>query len=85
MIRNQLNPEDDPSSRIYCFFLAEASAILDVEGTQLDQLTMINRSLKYLNEFSGKTIDPAIRMGYLKDNYWNSKIINMAKKFKLIE
>lgn len=83
-LRNELKKSGDPSSRLYCFFLADACRRIDSDGFELDQLTMINRSLKYLQEYSGMTRDPAIRMGYLKNNYWNKAILQMASEFKLI-
>lgn len=83
-VRNELKSEGDPSSRLFCFFLAAASLALNSYETHLDQLTMLNRSLKYLNEYSGRTLKPTLRMNFLKNNYWNIQIIEMAKKLKLL-
>lgn len=83
-LRHELQQSGDPRNRIYCYLLAAASANMDSDGTDLDQLTMINRSFKYLQEYSGMTRDPSIRMNYMKKNYWNRKILEMAEKFKLV-
>ena len=82
-LRDELMPKGDPSNRIYCYLLAKAYENLHSYATELEQLALINRSYKYLQEYSGMTLEPTIRMNYLNRNVWNIEIQNMAKKFKL--
>lgn len=82
-LRDELLASGDPSNRIYCYLLAEAYENLNSYSTELEQLALINRSYKYLQEYSGMTLEPTTRMNYLSRNVWNIKIQEMAKKFKL--
>lgn len=73
----------DPHKGLYHYFYAHG---LDAQAGRggLERLTVLSRSLKYIQERASKTDDTELKQGYLRRNYWNSLILQASRDNKLL-
>ena len=81
--REEKLSEVDPYNRLYNFFYAETLSSTD-GGDSLNKLTILNKSLKYVQEFASRMDNPRDRQSFLGKNYWNSRLLSEAHKYKLV-
>jgi tetratricopeptide (TPR) repeat protein len=73
----------DPYTHFYYYLYSlTLQEIKDHEG--YDSLTLLNKALKQLQERASKIENPYDRTHYLNNNYWNSRILDAAKKKNLL-
>jgi len=83
MIRTEKFINQDPNSHFY-YFLYALLLYRNTEQVFDDSLTILNQAMKLLQERASKIDDPLERTFYLNQNYWNMKILDEAKKRKLL-
>ncbi len=73
----------DPYTHFYYYLYSlTLQEIKDHEG--YDSLTILNKALKQLQERASRIENPYDRTRYLNNNYWNSQILDAAKKKNLL-
>jgi tetratricopeptide (TPR) repeat protein len=81
--RGERLPEADPYQSLYNFFYAES--LPEVRKDELDdRLTVLNKSLKLLQQRASRIEDSTLRWRYLTGSYWNSRLFAEAKRKKLL-
>lgn len=83
LTRDERISENDPYNRLYFHFycqLLESKVNVDV----VDKLTLMSKALKYLQQTSSRISSPTIRQKFMTKNYWNSRLVNEARREKLI-
>lgn len=82
-IRGARTYEEDPFNHFF-YFLASHAAQLDEMSNSTTHTTLLSRALRYL-QLRGRRIDDTdTRISYYKQNRWNSKLMEEARKWKLI-
>ncbi len=73
----------DPFNGLYFFF--QALSLPEKDGTDsLNRLTMLSKSLRHVQAIASRIDTPRDRMDFLFKNYWNSRLMESAKKNKLL-
>ena len=83
LTRDQKISENDPYNRLYFYFYC---LLLDKRNDPdvVDKLTIISKALKYLQQTSSRISTPAVRQEFMVKNYWNGRLVDEAKREKLI-
>ncbi len=83
MIREERLDPHDIHNGVYCFYYA-MSLSSSSSGTTLDYMTALGRAAKYVQERAAKIDDASMRRRYLRDNYWNRRILDQARANNLV-
>jgi hypothetical protein len=73
----------DPYRHLYYYFF---TITLPVSGEkeELNMVTYLSKSFQSLQRIAGKISEPADRRSYITMNYWNSRLYNLSREYKLI-
>ena len=83
MIREERLDPNDPHNGLYCFLYA-SSISSSGAGRNLDYVTALSRAAKYMQERAARIDDASVRQQYLRNNYWNRRILEQARANKLV-
>lgn len=73
----------DPYNSLY--YLYNTLILPEREGeTELDRLTLLSKSLRFLQQFASRIREPHHKQAFMRDNYWNRILLNEARKDKLV-
>ncbi|WP_028973757.1 hypothetical protein [Spirochaeta cellobiosiphila] len=83
LLSNEALTDHDLNNPQYVFFFYH---ILNQLGDQekLDPITVLNKGYKILQERASENQDSRIKLSYLRNSYWNKRIMEEAKKNRLI-
>ena len=73
----------DPYRHLYYYF---RTVTLPAQGEreELNMLTYLSKAFQSLQKISGRISDPSDRRSYTSQNYWNSKLFNLSRHYKLV-
>lgn len=75
--------ELDPHAHLYYFWYYKALPEKEEESDAL-RSTILGRGLKALQTRASRIDDPALRVAYVQEPYWNAHLISEARKQKLL-
>ena len=83
LTRDQKISENDPYNRLYFYYYC---LLLDRGNDPdiVDKLTLISKALKYLQQTSSRINTPSVRQEFMMKSYWNARLVEEAKREKLI-
>jgi len=73
----------DPYRHLYYYFFTITLPSRG-EKEELNMVTYLSKSFQSLQKIAGKISEPADRRSYITMNYWNSRLYNLSRKYKLI-
>ena len=83
LTRDEKISENDPYNRLYFYLYCQLlESRKDTE--MIDKLTLISKALKYLQQTASRINSPQVRRQFMEKNYWNSLLVNEARREKLI-
>ena len=83
LTRDEKISENDPYNRLYFYLYCQLlESRKDTE--MIDKITLISKALKYLQQTASRIHEPHIRQQFMNKNYWNSLLVNEARREKLI-
>lgn len=73
----------DPYRHLYYYFFTITLPAAG-EKEELNMVTYLSKSFQSLQRIAGKISDPSDRRSYITMNYWNSRLYNLSRQYKLI-
>ncbi len=73
----------DPYRHLYYYFRT-ITLPSTAEKEELNMVTYLSKAFQSLQKIAGRISDPADRRSYTTENYWNSKLFNLSRHYKLV-
>lgn len=73
----------DPYRHLYYYFRT-VTLPSSAEKEELNMVTYLSKAFQSLQKIAGRISDPADRRSYTTENYWNSKLYNLSRHYKLV-
>ena len=73
----------DPYRHLYYYFRT-VTLPSTADKEELNMLTYLSKAFQSLQKIAGRISDPTDRRSYTNQNYWNSKLYNLSRHYKLV-
>ena len=73
----------DPYRHLYYYFRT-ITLPSDEDKEELNMLTYLSKAFQSLQKIAGRISDPADRRSFTSQNYWNSKLFDLSRHYKLV-
>lgn len=83
LFEQERNTRQDPYRHLYYYFRT-ITLPADNEKEELNMSTYLSKGFQSLQKISGRISDPSDRRSYTTMNYWNSRLYNLSKRYKLV-
>lgn len=81
LTRHRSIVESDPYNRVYYYLYSEVLA--SAEGATDDRSTVLGKSVRFVQDRASRIDSYYDKTAFLHSNYWNSRIVSVAKHYNL--